>query len=38
MSDPLVRMFDGGAVFWVALAVALGVGALHAVAPGTARR
>lgn len=33
----LVEMFDRQAVFWLALLVALGVGAAHAVAPGTAR-
>lgn len=30
----LIEMFDSGAVFWLALLVALGVGAAHAVAPG----
>ncbi|MEO3868736.1 sulfite exporter TauE/SafE family protein [Nonomuraea sp. B12E4] len=30
----LVALFDGAGVFWLALVVALGVGALHAVAPG----
>ncbi|MFG2733525.1 hypothetical protein N0X72_06845 [Streptomyces carpaticus] len=30
----LVALFDGRAVFWVAVLVALGVGAAHAVAPG----
>ncbi|MFC6016743.1 nickel/cobalt transporter [Plantactinospora solaniradicis] len=30
----LVSLFDGRAVFWLALLVALGVGAAHAVAPG----
>jgi nickel/cobalt exporter len=30
----LVSLFDGRAVFWLALVVALGVGAAHAVAPG----
>lgn len=30
----LVEMFDSQAVFWLALLVALGVGAAHAVAPG----
>ncbi|RGC66967.1 Nickel/cobalt efflux system RcnA [Micromonospora sp. MW-13] len=30
----LVTFFDGGVVFWLALLVALGVGAAHAVAPG----
>ncbi|MFJ6199334.1 nickel/cobalt transporter [Micromonospora sp. NPDC092111] len=30
----LVAFFDGGVVFWLALLVALGVGAAHAVAPG----
>ncbi|MDO3702746.1 hypothetical protein Q3W71_13820 [Micromonospora sp. C28SCA-DRY-2] len=30
----LVALFDGRGVFWLALAVALGVGAAHAVAPG----
>ncbi|MDG4765670.1 hypothetical protein O7632_16420 [Solwaraspora sp. WMMD406] len=30
----LIAMFDSGAVFWLALLVALGVGAAHAVAPG----
>ncbi|BCJ69946.1 nickel/cobalt transporter [Polymorphospora rubra] len=30
----LVALFDSGAVFWLALLVALGVGAAHAVAPG----
>lgn len=30
----LIALFDGNALFWVALIVALGVGAAHAVAPG----
>lgn len=30
----LIEMFDSGAVFWLALLVALGVGAAHSVAPG----
>ncbi|TDB94267.1 hypothetical protein E1091_11150, partial [Micromonospora fluostatini] len=30
----LVSFFDSGAAFWLALVVALGVGAAHAVAPG----
>jgi ABC-type nickel/cobalt efflux system permease component RcnA len=30
----LVALFDGRAVFWLALVVAVGVGAAHAVAPG----
>ncbi|WP_328916163.1 MULTISPECIES: nickel/cobalt transporter [unclassified Streptomyces] len=30
----LIALFDSRGVFWVALIVALGVGALHAVAPG----
>lgn len=30
----LIEMFDSGVVFWLALLVALGVGAAHAVAPG----
>ncbi|MGV9701713.1 nickel/cobalt transporter [Streptomyces sp. NPDC003483] len=30
----LIALFDSRGVFWVALVVALGVGALHAVAPG----
>lgn len=30
----LIEMFDSGAVFWLALLVALGVGAAHALAPG----
>ncbi|GAA2069844.1 nickel/cobalt transporter [Actinomadura alba] len=30
----LIAFFDGKGVFWVALAIALGVGAMHAVAPG----
>ncbi len=30
----LIALFDGGAVFWLALLVAFGVGAAHAVAPG----
>ncbi|AVT28987.1 hypothetical protein C6361_05180 [Plantactinospora sp. BC1] len=30
----LVALFDGRGVFWLALVVALGVGAAHAVAPG----
>lgn len=30
----LVGLFDSGAVFWLALVVAFGVGAVHAVAPG----
>lgn len=34
LDDRLVRLFDGGTVFWVLLLVALGVGAAHAVAPG----
>lgn len=34
LDDRLVSLFDGRAVFWLALLVALGVGAAHAVAPG----
>ncbi|GIH29026.1 hypothetical protein Aph01nite_73360 [Acrocarpospora phusangensis] len=30
----LIAMFDGGVAFWLVLAVALGVGVVHAVAPG----
>lgn len=30
----LIGLFDGAGAFWLALVVALGVGALHAVAPG----
>ncbi|WP_327048352.1 hypothetical protein OG320_11030 [Microbispora sp. NBC_01189] len=31
-----IAFFDSGGVFWIALAIALGVGAMHAVAPGSA--
>ncbi len=34
LDNRLISLFDGGAVFWVLLLVALGVGAAHAVAPG----
>ncbi|MFD8964808.1 nickel/cobalt transporter [Streptomyces sp. NPDC059568] len=34
LDSRLVALFDGRAVFWIALVVALGVGAAHAVAPG----
>jgi nickel/cobalt exporter len=34
LDNRLIALFDGGAVFWVLLLVALGVGAAHAVAPG----
>ncbi|GAA1840762.1 nickel/cobalt transporter [Asanoa iriomotensis] len=34
LDNRLITLFDGGAVFWVLLLVALGVGAAHAVAPG----
>ncbi|PZG19603.1 hypothetical protein C1I98_37890, partial [Spongiactinospora gelatinilytica] len=30
----LIELFDGNAAFWLLLAVAFGVGAVHAVAPG----
>ncbi|MGW5586457.1 nickel/cobalt transporter [Streptomyces sp. NPDC003857] len=34
LDNHLIALFDGQALFWVALVVALGVGAAHAVAPG----
>ncbi|MET9877669.1 hypothetical protein ABZZ36_23985 [Actinacidiphila glaucinigra] len=34
LDNHLIALFDGGSLFWVALVVALGVGAAHAVAPG----
>ncbi|MYV49989.1 hypothetical protein [Streptomyces sp. SID2888] len=34
LDNHLIALFDGHALFWVALVVALGVGAAHAVAPG----
>ncbi|MDG4822983.1 sulfite exporter TauE/SafE family protein [Asanoa sp. WMMD1127] len=34
LDNRLITLFDGGAVFWLLLLVALGVGAAHAVAPG----
>ncbi|WP_326557095.1 HoxN/HupN/NixA family nickel/cobalt transporter [Micromonospora sp. NBC_01796] len=34
LDNHLIALFDSGAVFWLALLVALGVGAAHAVAPG----
>ncbi|MGW7294446.1 nickel/cobalt transporter [Streptomyces xiamenensis] len=34
LDGKLIALFDGRAAFWVALLVALGVGAAHAVAPG----
>ncbi|MEV4629722.1 hypothetical protein AB0J90_25995 [Micromonospora sp. NPDC049523] len=34
LDSRLIALFDSGAVFWLALLVALGVGAAHAVAPG----
>ncbi|MGS2616148.1 nickel/cobalt transporter [Micromonospora sp. LZ34] len=34
LDERLVALFDGRGVFWLALVVALGVGAAHAVAPG----
>jgi len=34
IDEQLVTLFDSRAVFWLALVVALGVGAAHAVAPG----
>ncbi|MEU6608438.1 hypothetical protein ABZ922_25815 [Streptomyces shenzhenensis] len=34
LDNHLIALFDGNAFFWVALIVALGVGAAHAVAPG----
>nr|WP_196792144.1 hypothetical protein [Motilibacter deserti] len=34
LDDRLVRLFDSPGTLWVVLAIALGVGALHAVAPG----
>ncbi|WP_046503310.1 nickel/cobalt transporter [Streptomyces odonnellii] len=34
LDNHLIALFDGRSLFWVALIVALGVGAAHAVAPG----
>jgi len=34
LDNRLLGLFDGGAVFWLLLLVAFGVGAAHAVAPG----
>ncbi|MEU5553736.1 MULTISPECIES: sulfite exporter TauE/SafE family protein [unclassified Micromonospora] len=34
LDERLVALFDNAALFWVALVVAVGVGAAHAVAPG----